>query len=154
MLLAGSDTGWVGTENRALATLVSSSEMKFEIDWRVVQFTPPGSGWLVQGGHRTTAWACRYGCDDLRLLGRARKCFQCAAAAYDVRWVHFNLTYSLRGGLVDWRLRQCLEQRHCRKRWSQRAEWGAGADNMRGGGGNDVYVVDNAGDIVNETLAG
>ena len=31
---------------------------------------------------------------------------------------------------------------------------GAGADNMRGGAGNDVYVVDNAGDIVNESLAG
>ena len=31
---------------------------------------------------------------------------------------------------------------------------GVGADNMRGGAGNDVYVVDNAGDIVNESLAG
>ncbi len=31
---------------------------------------------------------------------------------------------------------------------------GAGADNMRGGAGSDVYVVDNAGDIVNESLAG
>ena len=31
---------------------------------------------------------------------------------------------------------------------------GAGADNMRGWRGNDVYVVDNAGDIVNESLAG
>ena len=30
----------------------------------------------------------------------------------------------------------------------------AGADNMRGGAGNDVYRVDNAGDIVNESLAG
>ena len=29
---------------------------------------------------------------------------------------------------------------------------GAGADNMRGGAGNDVYVVDNVGDIVNESL--
>ena len=31
---------------------------------------------------------------------------------------------------------------------------GTGADNMRGGAGNDVYLVDNAGDIVNESLAG
>lgn len=31
---------------------------------------------------------------------------------------------------------------------------GAGADTMRGLAGNDVYVVDNAGDIVNEGLAG
>ena len=31
---------------------------------------------------------------------------------------------------------------------------GVGADNMRGGAGNDVYVVDNASDIVNESLAG
>jgi Ca2+-binding RTX toxin-like protein len=31
---------------------------------------------------------------------------------------------------------------------------GAGADNMRGMAGNDVYVVDNVGDIVNESLAG
>ena len=31
---------------------------------------------------------------------------------------------------------------------------GAGADNMRGRAGNDVYVVDNAGDIVDESLAG
>ncbi|MDK1389880.1 calcium-binding protein, partial [Sinorhizobium sp. 8-89] len=31
---------------------------------------------------------------------------------------------------------------------------GAGADNMRGLGGNDTYVVDNAGDIVNESLTG
>jgi Ca2+-binding RTX toxin-like protein len=31
---------------------------------------------------------------------------------------------------------------------------GAGADNMRGMGGNDVYVVDNAGDVVNESVAG
>ena len=30
----------------------------------------------------------------------------------------------------------------------------AGADNLRGRAGNDVYVVDNAGDIVNESLAG
>ena len=28
---------------------------------------------------------------------------------------------------------------------------GAGADNMLGGAGNDTYVVDNAGDVVNET---
>ncbi|MDK1389879.1 hypothetical protein QN224_31575, partial [Sinorhizobium sp. 8-89] len=31
---------------------------------------------------------------------------------------------------------------------------GAGADNMRGLGGNDTYVVDNASDIVNESLTG
>ena len=31
---------------------------------------------------------------------------------------------------------------------------GLGADNMRGLAGNDVYVVDNAGDIVNESLTG
>jgi Ca2+-binding RTX toxin-like protein len=31
---------------------------------------------------------------------------------------------------------------------------GAGADNMLGAGGNDTYVVDNAGDVVDETLAG
>ncbi len=31
---------------------------------------------------------------------------------------------------------------------------GAGADTMRGLAGNDVYVVDNAGDVVNEGLAG
>ena len=31
---------------------------------------------------------------------------------------------------------------------------GAGADNMRGGVGNDVYIVDNASDIVNESLTG
>ena len=31
---------------------------------------------------------------------------------------------------------------------------GAGADNMRGGAGNDVYVIDNASDIVNESLTG
>ena len=31
---------------------------------------------------------------------------------------------------------------------------GPGADNMRGGAGNDVYVVDNAGDIVDESMAG
>jgi Ca2+-binding RTX toxin-like protein len=31
---------------------------------------------------------------------------------------------------------------------------GTGADNMRGQAGNDVYYVDNAGDIVNEALAG
>ena len=31
---------------------------------------------------------------------------------------------------------------------------GSGADNMRGGAGNDVYVVDNAGDIVNESVSG
>jgi Ca2+-binding RTX toxin-like protein len=31
---------------------------------------------------------------------------------------------------------------------------GFGADNMRGGAGNDVYVVDNASDIVNESLSG
>ena len=30
----------------------------------------------------------------------------------------------------------------------------AGADNMRGRGGNDTYVVDNAGDVVDESLAG
>ena len=30
----------------------------------------------------------------------------------------------------------------------------SGADNMRGGAGNDVYIVDNAGDIVNESLTG
>ena len=35
-----------------------------------------------------------------------------------------------------------------------RTAWRRGADNMRGGAGNDVYVVDNAGDIVNESLAG
>ena len=37
---------------------------------------------------------------------------------------------------------------------SDRLDGGAGADNMRGGAGNDVYVVDNAGDIVNESLCG
>ncbi|WP_455272861.1 beta strand repeat-containing protein [Rhizobium herbae] len=31
---------------------------------------------------------------------------------------------------------------------------GAGADNMRGGAGNDVYIVDNAADIINESIAG
>jgi Ca2+-binding RTX toxin-like protein len=31
---------------------------------------------------------------------------------------------------------------------------GAGADNMRGGAGSDVYLVDNDGDFVNESVAG
>ncbi len=31
---------------------------------------------------------------------------------------------------------------------------GAGADNLRGGAGSDVYVVESAGDIVNESLSG
>jgi Ca2+-binding RTX toxin-like protein len=37
---------------------------------------------------------------------------------------------------------------------SDRLNGGVGADNMRGGAGNDVYVVDNASDIVNESIAG
>jgi Ca2+-binding RTX toxin-like protein len=31
---------------------------------------------------------------------------------------------------------------------------GAGADDMRGGAGNDVYVIDDAGDVIDERLAG
>ena len=31
---------------------------------------------------------------------------------------------------------------------------GVGADNMRGGAGNDTYLVDNAGDVVNESVPG
>jgi Ca2+-binding RTX toxin-like protein len=31
---------------------------------------------------------------------------------------------------------------------------GAGVDNLRGGAGNDVYVIDDANDIINESLAG
>ena len=59
------------------------------------------------------------------------------------------------------RHRQRAQQRHHRRRpcrhaerpWRQRyAAGGLGADTMIGGDGNDVYVVDEAGDVVMETM--
>ena len=47
-----------------------------------------------------------------------------------------------------------LEQRALRQYRRERAERRRGADIMRGGGGNDVYVVDNVLDTVDEAYAG
>jgi hypothetical protein len=58
-------------------------------------------------------------------------------------------------GLAATTSSRARRQRHAaRRRWQRYAGWRHGADNMNGGFGNDLYIVDNAGDVAGEVASG